>query len=148
MKPWKLHIQAQLIGVLVLALVAQSPAAASMRFCGPNHHAGQGEGPARSVSFTETREHERSTAKARRALSNLPPVAKASALATSSGKPSTVRKQKCSACASCCLAGAVPDSAPIIQSPQVARAARIDAAPRVPAPSTHPPDRPPRSVLA
>ncbi len=163
-------IRTLLIWLLVLALPAQGVAAATMAFCGPNHH---GAGPAaHSPRANAEHAHHGSAAQENRmhhgvshdehhgahhvvhAGAHHVGAAQADEGASSvqlTKAPANLKQadsQKCSACASCCSAAAFPTSAPSVVTPDFSATVFAIVEPSVDPFATAGPDRPPRIFLA
>ena len=142
-----LLIRTLLIGLLVLAVPVQGAAAATMAFCGPNHHGGE---PARSQLSSNAPEHAHHADVAPLHGSD----AGASAEVAIADNPSSLVKaghatqQKCSACASCCSLGAILTTVPDIPVTDSAPTVFSAVVPAVDAFAADGPDRPPRNLLA
>ena len=146
-----LLIRALLIWLLVLAVPAQGAAAATMAFCGPNHHGGgaaaqmQVAAPAKHAhhggDVASEHEHPQATAVADEASS-------VSTAADASAKVSDASKHKCSVCASCCSVGAILSSVLAVPAPVVAATVFSAVVPSVDTFAADGPDRPPRMLLA
>jgi hypothetical protein len=132
-------VRTLLIWLLVLALPAQGAMAATMAFCGPNHHA-----PASGASLG-------SAAAASHAAAD---VADVRDNETASVRPAALKPfghgdvQKCSVCASCCSAAAVQSAAPTLPALDLADAVFATVAADVEPFAADGPDRPPRHLLA
>ena len=141
-----LVVRALLIWLLVLAVPAQGAAAATMAFCGPNHHGG---GPARVEAVATVSEHSHHSGA--EAAHDLEADASAEAAvaddASSMLKASQAAKQKCSVCASCCSLGAILTTVPVVPATDSAPTVFTTVAPTVDAFAADGPDRPPRIVL-
>jgi hypothetical protein len=146
-----LLIRALLIWLLVLAVPAQGAAAATMAFCGPNHHGGgaaaqmQTAAPAghahQDDAAAQGHEHPQAAA-----LADEEPAA--SAVSSASAKVGDAGTHKCSACASCCSVGAILNSVPVVLAPVFTPTVFSAVVPSVDAFAADGPDRPPRLVLA
>ena len=146
-----LLIRTLLVWLLVLAVPAQGAAAATMAFCGPNHHGGataSSAAPAASAGHEDhhgtaegaTGHHDMSS------QANEDDAALASPATFSQGKHTV--QHKCSACASCCSLGALLSPMPAVPVPAVAPTVFDAVVPTVSAFAADGPDRPPRIVLA
>ncbi len=160
-----LFVRSLLLWLLVLAVPAQGLAAATMVFCGPDHHAGGGQ-PALALHDTHA-EHqhpghddqnaphhpadEQAEAQAEaQEVDDAQAGAQAQAAAPSAAQTRFVHadKHKCSACASCCSAAAILSRAPVLPAPEVTATEFAAVVPTVDPFATDGPDRPPRSRLA
>jgi hypothetical protein len=136
-----------LIWLLVLAVPAQGAAAATMAFCGPNHHGGGS--PRAEVSATSSEHSHHGDAMAGHELD-----ADADAVVASADEVSVVvkasqaAKQKCSVCASCCSLGAILTTVPVVPASDSAPTVFTTVVPTVGAFAADGPDRPPRYVVA
>ena len=126
-----LFVRSLLLWLLVLAVPAQGMAAAAMVFCGPNHHAGGGQGT----------QHHHADAQAGQES----PAADADAAPR---KLVHADPHKCSACASCCSAAAILNSAPVVPAPEVSSTEFVAVVPTVDPFVAGGPDRPPRARRA
>ena len=146
-----LLIRTLLIWLLALAVPAQGAAAATMAFCGPNHHGGvaaaqmQPAAPAdhahQDGGVASEHEHPQAAAVAAEDSS-------ASAASVASAKVSHASKHKCSACASCCSVGAILNSVLEVPAPVFTPTVFSTVVPSVDTLAADGPDRPPRIVLA
>ena len=146
-----LLIRALLIWLLVLAVPAQGAAAATMAFCGPNHHGGEAAAQVQRTApaghahqggaSAQDHEHPQATATADEDSSG-------SAFSAASAKVSDASKHKCSACASCCSVGAILSSVLAVPTPVFTPTVFSAVVPSVDAFAADGPDRPPRIVLA
>ena len=127
-----------LIWLLMLAVPAQSIAAATMVFCGPGHHGGATAGMAQPGEHDAHAHHDR--------VSHADGHHAASGPSTheESGAPAA---KKCSACASCCSIGAMPS--PLLTVPAVALAPTVFSTVVIGVEpfAANGPDRPPRTEL-
>lgn len=141
-------IKTLLIWMLVLAIPAQGVAAAGMAFCGPHHHGG-GAAAQMQPGAPATHAHHDGAAEAQHdhphAAAQVDKVSSASA---AFDKASDAGKHKCSACASCCSAGAILSSVLAVVSPLFAPTVITAVAPSVDMFAADGPERPPRIVLA
>ena len=132
-------VQMLLIWLLALALPAQGVIAATMVFCGPNHH---DRAAAAAVAHDADAAHSH------------PEAADEQAENTASDETAAPDKfpqsglQKCSVCASCCSAAAIHDTVPKLPvfEPVAAEFAALASA--VEPFAADGPDRPPRHLLA
>lgn len=164
------RIRTLLIWLLALALPAQGVAAATMVFCGPNHH---GAGPVAHAQHADAEHAHHGSA-----AQQYPPRLGAShdehhgapngvyhgahhaGAAQADGASSPVEvadapakfhqadSPKCSACASCCSAAAILSSAPAVAAPEFSATVFATVEPSVDPFAADGPDRPPRVVLA
>lgn len=144
-------IRTLLIWLLVLAVPAQGAAAATMAFCGPNHHGGLTDAGARHGTSAVHAHHgsdARNPHAHHGAAANAEKQGGASADAAAPTKFVQADKQKCSACASCCSFGAVLSAALAVPVPVVSPTVFSAVVPRVDAFAADGPDRPPRIVRA
>lgn len=146
-----LLIRTLLVWLLVLAVPAQGAAAATMAFCGPNHHGGSAATTAQQPGPAEHSNHDgdgQSTPGHHEmaALADEADSALASPATASQG--SHVVKQKCSACASCCSLGAMLSPPLAVPAPAVTPTEFSAVVPTVSAFAADGPDRPPRIVHA
>ena len=140
-----------LICLLALAVPAQGAVAATMAFCGPNHHGGPAAPHAEQMAPSK---HVHAQAHAHGTHGdhdNATPAQEDSADAGSSAAPAEsghADKQKCSACASCCSIGAILNTVRGVPAPDLSPTVFSVVAPCVDAFASDGPDRPPRIVLA
>ena len=140
-------VRTLLIWLLALALPAQGVIAATMVFCGPNHH------DRASVATTAhdadaVHQAQDSSAHSHHETADAQAEYTASDEAAAPEKFSASGMQKCSVCASCCSAAAIHDTVaklPVFE-PMAADFAVL--APAVEPFAADGPDRPPRYVLA
>lgn len=146
-----LLIRTLLIWLLVLAVPAQGAAAATMAFCGPNHHGG---GAAAHAQQSPPAEHAHQGIDARSAHAHYAAATQADedvvATAISAASPKFVHADthKCSACASCCSVGAILNTVLTVPAPELTPTVFSAVVTTVDAFATDGPDRPPRIVLA
>ncbi len=139
-------IRAFLIWMLVLAVPAQGAAAATMAFCGPNHHGGE---LALSTTTADPSAHADHGAEQMSEGHSVP-----SADVPAADDESTLvnandaAKQKCSVCASCCSLGAILSTVPVIPATDSVSTVFLTVVPTVGAFAADGPDRPPRNFLA
>lgn len=146
-----LVLRTLLIWLMVLAVPAQGAAAATMAFCGPNHH---GAAAASRVQQAESSEHSNHHSAGQgapghhdiAAQADEDDSASASPVASSQGRHAV--EQKCSACASCCSIGAILSPLLAVPTPAVTPTLFSAVVPTVSAFAADGPDRPPRIVLA
>ena len=141
-----------LIWLIVLAVPAQGAAAATMAYCGPNHHGGGGA--AVQALETESAEHSNHRSGTHNAHAHHDMAAQAdegnSAAADSAASPQGGHavEQKCSACASCCSISVILSSPIAVPVPAVTPTVFSAVVLSVAAFATDGPDRPPRIALA
>ena len=143
-----LFIRTLLIWSLVLAVSAQGAAAATMAFCGPNHHGGGAAAQLQLAAPAEHAHHDGAVA-----LEHAHPQAEVQADPGSAGlaasaKTSDASQHKCSACASCCSVGAILSSVLAVPAPIFTPTVFSAVVPRVDTFAADGPDRPPRIVVA
>lgn len=142
-------VRTLLIWLLVLAVPAQGAAAATMAFCGPNHHGGGSPRAEVSATSSEHSHHGDATAG-----HELDATADAAAVVASADEVSVVvkasqaAKQKCSVCVSCCSLGAILTTVPVVPATDSAPTVFTTVVPTVGAFAADGPDRPPRYVVA
>ena len=147
-----LLIRALLIWLLALAIPAQGVAAATMAFCGPNHHGGDAAAPAQhataashlhgDVGATEAavaHEHPRADAS--------PPAAADPGL-SSKAKVGSAVQHKCNVCGSCCSTGALMSALPTLPAADAASTTFSSVVATVDPFAADGPDRPPRNLFA
>ncbi|KPF41564.1 hypothetical protein D621_21655 [beta proteobacterium AAP51] len=141
-----LLIRTLFVWLLMLAIPAQGMAAATMAFCGLNHHGG---GSARAeVGATVSKHTHHGDAVSMQEFDA--DVADAMAVADDVSalvKASQATKQKCSVCVSCCSLGALLSTLPDVPATDSAPTEFITLVPTVDAFAADGPDRPPRNVL-
>lgn len=131
-----LRLKFMLVWLIALALPVQALAGATMLHCGPGHqrvHAAQ-MGTAPDVSAHHDHSQHQS------ASSHEHDAGKTVSMAD-------LGKYKCSACAACGSACALPSSMPVIEAPEFGATVFLAVVPAVEAFAVDGPDRPPRSVL-
>jgi len=146
-----LLIRALLIWLLVLAVPAQGAAAATMAFCGPNHHGGGATAKLQPAAPANHAHHEGAVATEQehpQAAAQTDEVSSAAAVTVVSAKVSDASKHKCSACASCCSVGAILSSVLAVPAPVFTPTVFSAVVPGVDTFASDGPDRPPRIVLA
>lgn len=167
-----LWMRSLLIWLLVLAVPAQAIAAASMAFCGPDHHPAAAARQQAQVARSEhahlagaangSHAHQlkaekpsdandvtadvSAEASAHESAADLPAPAKA--VQAEQQNDNQNDKQKCSVCASCCSGGAILSTVAHLVAPEFAAAEFVSVVPAVPAVAAGSPDRPPRSANA
>lgn len=132
-------VRVLLIWLLAIALPAQGVIAATMVFCGPNHHDGAS---AAAVAHEADAAHSHDEAADGQAKS----TAADETAAPDKFSPSGM--QKCSVCASCCSAAAIYDTVPKVPVVEPVDAHFAALAPDVEPFAADGPDRPPRHLLA
>ena len=143
-----LLIKTLLIWLLVLAVPAQGAAAANMAFCGPHHHGGGAAAQMQPVA-PATHAHHGGAADAQHGyLQAAAQVDKVSSTSAALDIGSDASEHKCSACASCCSAGAILSSVLAVASPLFAPTVMTAAVPSVDTFAADGPERPPRIVFA
>ena len=113
-------VRTLLTWMLVLAVPLQGAAAATMAFCGPSHHgAGQvgHSDPAVGVGPVDQHQGDGEADDHPHAHAVYDEGASASAQAAPQAKFVHADKHKCSACASCCAAAALPSSIATFEPP-------------------------------
>ena len=146
-----LLIRALLIWLLVLAVPAQGAAAATMAFCGPNHHGGDAAAQIQATTPAKHAHHDGVVAsehKHPQATAAADEDSSASADSVAPAKVSHASKHKCSACASCCSVGAILSSVLAVPAPVFTPTVFSAVVPSVDWFAADGPDRPPRIVLA
>src|SRR3990167_1737309 len=141
-----LLVRTLLIWLLVLAVPAQGAAAATMAFCGPDHH-GSGSALAEVSAAVSKHSHHGDTESVHEIRSGALATMAAADDAPAVAKSSQAAKQKCSACASCCSLGAILTTVPGVPATDSAPTVFTSVAPTVDAFAADGPDRPPRNVL-
>lgn len=141
-----MFVRTLLIWLLALALPAQGAAAATMAFCGPGHHESRTATHANPGPAAGHSDHGRDTQDA-------PKHHAAAAQADEDGSATPAKfiqpaKQKCSACASCCSAAAILNTALDLPVPPPSRTLFIALAPTIGVFIADGPERPPRALLA
>jgi hypothetical protein len=146
-----------LLWLLAVALPFQGAVAAAMIACGPNHH-GAGAlllqktghehdrraGPAQTPVGHDHAQHGHGTGH----QSEAAPTTDDATESQQEARPQKVAHSKCSVCATCCTAAALPSSAISIGSPPLADRVHSDSASHAAVFMTDGPDRPPRTFLA
>ena len=155
-EPMSWLMRSLLIWLLVLAVPAQAAAVAARMGCGPRHQAaavagsGSAHGPHAyphaHLAGQTAHDHQHTAAPAAignavDALASIHPAPETAAAVSSDA-------HKCSACASCCSAGAILNTVPTVPMPEFAAAVFADWAASVAPFAVDGPDRPPRSTLA
>ena len=145
----RLSIRTCLIWLLMLALPAQALAAATMAFCGPSHHAApsawvhQASEPAHHGQPAGSAQE----AKHQQGVDTLATDEAADPVAVAAPADEAAM-QKCSACASCCSAAALPNPVSLLPAPFAADAVHAALAPAIDPFAVGGPDRPPRMLPA
>jgi hypothetical protein len=144
-----LLIRTLLIWLLVLAVPAQGAAAATMAFCGPNHH-GDGTPTHSHQGLPAEHSHDGGGAQSAHEHITAPADGGVSATASPAAPAQAVHadRQKCSACASCCSGSAILSTVLAVPAPVLAPTVFTAVVPSVDAFAADGPDRPPRLVLA
>lgn len=142
-------VRTLLVWLLVLAVPAQGAAAATMAFCGPSHHGvekviasehGAMVGHLHGISDVQAHHHP---------AAELADVVQTASMDESAAPGLTpADAHKCSACAACCLAGALLGAMPRVVAAEVGPTSFDVVVTSVPRFTTGGPDRPPRVVLA
>ena len=145
-----LLIRTLLIWLLVLAVPAQGAAAATMAFCGPNHHGG--ERAASHQAAPSEHAHHMGIAETPHGHHGLA-ASSDNDTATPAGVATPAKfvqadKHKCSACASCCSLGAILNTVLAVPAPVLTPTVFTTEVPSVDPFAADGPDRPPRIVLA
>ena len=136
-----------LIWLLALALPAQGVIAATMVFCGPNHH---DRAAAAAVAHDADAAHQPHdfAAQAHHEAADKQAESTASDEIATPGKFAQSDMQKCSVCASCCSAAAIHDTVAKLPVFEPVAADFAALAPAVEPFAADGPDRPPRHILA
>ena len=142
-----LLIRMFVIWLLVLAVPMQGAAAATMAFCGPNHHGGE-SARLQLSSNSPDHSHHGDAAPAHELEASVAADAAVADDAAATVNASHAAKQKCSACASCCSLAAILTSVPVPPVTDSAPTVFAAVVPNVDAFAADGPDRPPRIVLA
>jgi hypothetical protein len=132
-------IRALLIWLLVVALPAQGAMAATMAFCGPNHHE-------RAAAVAAS--HHAGAAQSHPAAADHHDESALASETVALGKFAQSDLQKCSVCAACCSAAAMHDATPRLPELEPAHADFAPVKPVVEPFSADGPDRPPRRLVA
>ena len=143
-----LLIKTLLIWFLALAVSAQGAAAATMAFCNANHH-GRGVATQPELAAPAKHAHHGSSGTAEHQHPKV--EAQADKGASASAVPAKINdasQHKCSACASCCSAGAMLSAMLSMPAPAPIATLFFAVAPSVDPFATDGPDRPPRIVPA
>ena len=144
-------IRTLLIWLLVLAVPAQGAAAATMAFCGPDHHSAGAAAQMHSTGPADHAHHGGTAATKHEHPQIAAPAdehSSTSAVSAASAKVSDANKHKCSACASCCSIGAILSSLLAVPAPVFTPTVFSAVVPSVDTLAADGPDRPPRIVLA
>ena len=145
-----MFVRTLLIWLLVLAIPAQGAAAATMAFCGPNHHGEE----AIEVQWVEPAEYEHLDSGAMTIHGHHDVTAQVDQASSApegfavTGKLSNPDTHKCGACASCCSIGAILNSVRAVPAPVFTPTLFSTVVPCVDTFAADGPDRPPRIVLA
>jgi hypothetical protein len=140
-------VRTLLIWLLVLALPAQGAMAATMAFCGPNHHAAAYAAAAKLGAQAEHEHHEHAT----HAAIHVADGQDSETASVESATPEPFAQsdmQKCSVCASCCSAAAIQSTVAKLPSFEPAATVFATVAAAVEPFAADGPDRPPRHLLA
>jgi hypothetical protein len=140
-------VRTLLIWLLVLALPAQGAMAATMAFCGPNHHGSTAAASAPHDGHAVHEDHEH-TAQGQAHSVGDPASDTVSAASPASKNLGQADVQKCSVCASCCSATAVWGTVPKLPVVEPATTVFAEVVSVVQPFAADGPDRPPRIVLA
>ena len=146
-----LLIRALFIWLLVLAVPAQGAAAATMAFCGPNHHGGGAAAQMQATAPTDPAPNDGVAATDHdhpQAAAVADEDSSASMASVASAKGSHASKHKCSACASCCSVGVILSSVLAVPVPVFTPTVFSAVVPSVDTFAAEGPDRPPRIVPA
>ena len=143
-------IRTLLIWLMVLAVPAQGAVAATMAFCGPNHHGGAATGSDQQAGPSKHANHhgDGHGTPGHHDTAQADEVDAASARPAASSQASHAVKQTCSTCASCCSLGAILSPLLAVPAPAVTPTVFSAVVPTVSAFAVDGPDRPPRIVLA
>jgi hypothetical protein len=136
-----------LIWLLVLALPAQGAMAASMAWCGPNHHASASSATALLVDQTAHEHHEHAPHDAAHAVEGQA----GEAVSGGSATPQPLAQgdmQKCSVCASCCSAAVIHSAEANLPGAEPGATVFATLVPAVEPFAADGPDRPPRRRCA
>jgi hypothetical protein len=160
---WRV-IRFALLWLLAVALPFQGAVAATMIACGPNHHGAaavvpQKTGHDRQADVAPTSvghdhaQHQHGMAHHSKAAATADHGSHASGVVASDdsqqgAQPQKVANSKCSVCATCCTAAALPSSAISFDSPPLADRVHFFFASHAAVFMTDGPDRPPRTSLA
>lgn len=145
-------IRTLLIWLLVLAVPSQGVAAATLSFCGPNHHHRAGAAP--QMQLAALHDHARHDGTAATKHKHPPTAAladqdsSAAAVSVGSAKFSDTSNHKCSACASCCSVGAILSSLLAVPKPVLTPMVFFAVVPSFDTLAADSIDRPPRFILA
>ena len=142
-------VKTLLIWLLVLVVPAQGAAAATMAFCGPDHH---GDGAARAAVHATVSAHAHHADVLPGPAVHAPNAGMSADMAVADDAPAAAEashgaNQKCSACVSCCSLGAMLSPVPVVPAADPAPTVFTARVPTVDAFATDGPDRPPRHVL-
>ena len=140
-----LFVRTLLIWLVVLAIPAQGAAAATMAFCGANHHSG-GSARAEVSATVSSHSHHGDALSAHEFDSGAAAAVTSADDAPATAKASPAAKQKCSVCASCCYLGAILNSVPVVPATDSGPTVFTAVVPTVDAFAADGPDRPPRNV--
>jgi hypothetical protein len=140
-------LRALLIWLLVLALPAQGAIAATMVFCGPNHHGSAATAAAPHAAHAQHHDHTH-TAPVHNQVPDGVTGDTASAESAAPEKVGHADMKKCSVCASCCSATAIQSAVPRLPVLESGSTVFAAAVPVIEAFVVDGPDRPPRHSLA
>lgn len=145
-----LFIRTLFIWLLVLAVPVQGAAAATMAFCGPNHHGGGASAQTQTAALAAHAHPGGAAADHQhpQAVAVADEDSAASVDSAASAMFSDASKHKCSACASCCSVGAILSSVLAVPAPVFTPTVFSAVVPSVDTFAADGPDRPPRIVLA
>jgi hypothetical protein len=144
-------VRTLLIWLLALAVPAQGATAATMAFCGPNHHRAGQAALSSPVGAAEHAHDERVEQTPHGHPAEAVQHDQESSASASNAAPATLAQadnHKCSACASCCSAGAILGADLVVPAPAVGRTEFVSVVPTVGAFAADRLDRPPRILLA
>jgi len=126
--------------LLALAIPAQGLAAATMAFCGPNHHRAVVAAQAHAVAGVDCLHQH---------LAAAPSADEGGGdIGAEAAKADTASAHKCSACAACHAVGALLTTVGAMPAPAPTPTVFHAAVPRVAAVAADGPERPPRAVRA
>jgi hypothetical protein len=134
-----------LICMIVLALPVQGIAAATMRFCTPDHHSKAAH--ARGAQTPHRHGGHAPVAAASHHHHDEQSVADA-ANGEPSGAPVTTSRMKCSVCAVCCMAAALAPATPTVPALEAVSRITLPAVASYVGPVADGLERPPRPLLA
>jgi len=140
-------LRALLIWLLVLALPAQGAIAATMVFCGPNHHGSAAAATASDDVHAQHHDHT-PTAPVHDHVAGGGTVDTASAESAAPERVGQADMKKCSVCASCCSATAIQSTVPKLPVLEPDSMVFATVVPVIEPFVADGPDRPPRPFLA